>query len=768
VIAGFVLVNPATEAGAEAPPPTGAPVQFVSHLNGKCLTVEDSSAADNATIVQRPCSSAAIQQWRLVAVKQGAKTAYQAVNGASGKCLRAPAQNGAAFTQLACAAPAAADQLFALPEAAGQVRIKPQNAAPQRCLEIPAGTSADSAPLVQNTCAAASRQRWIPRSADQLLTNPGFEDSASGWQFSTGSGTATNIPRSGARLAYLDATADASIKQQRTVTESGTYQLSAWVATSGTNGRISARRGGTEIGSVPLPKETKYGRYVLGGLTLTRGDTLEVTVHSATDGWVNVDDVALQRDQSELRIASSNAKLLQLFSWSVANARTWVHPDGKTGPINNASGRYKASVWAGYDSRPAYYSRDVAHQVVGAHLLGLGQENKNMLRSFAASATPRRAYYPLWAFAFDTTTPYSMDYRDDDHFVREVPAVFELVERGDTAYRWTGDRDYVSDNTLWTYYLGAVSAFVDGHNARIDNGQVKVAEGVGTDIFKGVASYNEQGNEALIEAGDGIASQYRAYLALADLAAARGDATTSTTYRARAKQLRTYFNDVWSRKAGTQELVRGYNISHGKPNPLTGWGKENSLFMPMKQIVDPGPRLDAYLDMIDAKDSDPATRSRNIEAFTYLPDTFFPYNRNATAWKWMQYVFDNRIQYPELSFTLVGQVVQGLLGVEPDAAGHRVATQSHLPPDIGWLRADNVPVGANKIAVRHDGSSMSTLTNSEGAANISWEARFVGKHPRLVVNGVAVAATTIVVNGVTVSRVRVTVAPGTAATVRTA
>jgi hypothetical protein len=205
----------------------------------------------------------------------------------------------------------------------------------------------------------------------------------------------------------------------------------------------------------------------------------------------------------------------------------------------------------------------------------------------------------------------------------------------------------------------------------------------------------------------------------------------------------------------------------GAPNKVTGWGKENSLFMPMKRIMDPGPRLNGYLDYVDARDSDPATRSKNIEAYTYLPDTFFPYNRNATAWKWMQYVYDNRSQYPELSFTLVGQTVAGLLGVEPDARTGTVSTLSHLPGDVAWLRADNVVVGANRVAVRQDGATSSTFGNIAGAPTLTWEARFVGSHPSLLVDGVARPATVSTVNGVTVSSVRVTVRPGATAAVRT-
>lgn len=133
--------------------------------------------------------------------------------------------------------------------------------------------------------------------------------------------------------------------------------------------------------------------------------------------------------------------------------------------------------------------------------------------------------------------------------------------------------------------------------------------------------------------------------------------------------------------------------------------------MPMKGIIDAGPRNDAYLDLIDAGASG-SEAPRNIEAITYLPDTFFKNNKNDTAWKWMQTVYDRRGtkhvnsrqglngDYPEVSFTLVSQTVEGLMGIEPDMPKRTVATQSRLPADIGWLGAADVPVGEGTGAGR--------------------------------------------------------------------
>jgi hypothetical protein len=630
-----------------------------------------------------------------------------------------------------------------------------------------------------------SAQAGPPGGPPAVLVNGGFEDGAAGWSFSAGTGVAAERPHTGARMAHLDAGAGGSVSTDLTVWRSGVFQVSAWVATGGTDGRIVVRRNGAEAASQRLPTEPVYQRYVAGGVAVRPGDELEVAVVSATDGRIDVDDVEFGVDVGEIAVRSANPKVADLFAWAKAKANNWVIREGTVGLVNSdernpagtGTATYRASYWAGYRFRTAYYSRDLAHQLVGGHLIGLHRENKNMLRSFAASATEPRKFYPVWAVNFDTVTPLSIDYRSDTRFVREVPAPFEIVEKSDTAYRWTGDPDYVVDDAMWTYYLNTLSRFVEAHNSRIPNGPVQVAEGVSRSIFEGVASYNE-GGEGLIEAGDAIGSQYRAYLAMVNLATARGDAATAGTYRTRAADLRRYYNEVWSVAPGTDQLVRGYKVdaTTGEALPMTGWGKENSWFMPMKEIVDPGPRLSDYLDFIDARSEDPATRPRNIEATSYLPDTFFPYHRDATAWKWMQYIYDKRNDphvnprqgtngnYPESSFVLVSQTVQGLLGVQPDAGRDTVTTRSHLPADIGWLQAANVRVGGSRITVRHDGVASSTLAHAAGDRTLHWQAQFQGEHPTVTVDGVARPATVTAVNGVPVSTVTVPVRPGQRAT----
>ncbi|MEV4897124.1 hypothetical protein AB0K48_48040 [Nonomuraea sp. NPDC055795] len=596
--------------------------------------------------------------------------------------------------------------------------------------------------------------------APLVIVNPGFEKGPEGWTFTAGSGVATNHPHGGARLIYLDSGPGKNVSQSITVPAAGRYSISAWIATGGAGGTFSAKVNGAETASVTLPARGVYSRYTLSRLSLNAGDTLEIVFGSGS-GWVNADDLMISpAAPADPRVSSGNPKVAAMFDWAKAKAAGWVHQDGVVGPINIGATNpvdpgeapYTPTYWGGYAHRTAYYSRDFAHQLAGAHILGFDAENKNMLRSFAASATPEHKFYPVWAINFDARTWHTIDYKSPANFVREVPATFELVEKANQAFRWTGDRAYLDDPVFWDYYRNATTGFVEQHDGAKPNG---VAEGTGRGIFQGVASYNEVSREPLAEAGDGIGAQYQAYRALADMALDKREVRLSAETGARARDLKRYFNQTWSVKPGTDEFVRAYTIDGA---PLTGFGKENSWFMPMKGIIDAGPRNDAYLDFVDTQASGPG-RPANIEAITYLPDTFFRHNRNDTAWKWMQHVYDQRDtrhvsnrqglngDYPEVPFTLVSQTVEGLMGVQPDAPRRTVATQSRLPGDIPWLRVDAVPVGGGAVDVRHDGRTSTTFTNRTGGLTF-WEARFPAGHRRLTVAGHRVPGIQKTVDGV--------------------
>lgn len=453
-------------------------------------------------------------------------------------------------------------------------------------------------------------------------------------------------------------------------------------------------------------------------------------------------------EHATLEIVSSNQDLVKAFNWATVKALSFVQT-GKTGPINISErnekpteANYIPSYWAGYPLRTAFYSRDFCHQISGAHLLNLKEENFSMLKAFATSANENKKWYPLWAINFDGS-PYSLDYISDDNFVREVPAVFELVEKAYTLYQWTGNKKYIEDEILWNFYSKIVTDFISLHDNNMPNG---VAEGSGTgSIFKGTATFNEQHDHPFIEAGDGIASQYKAYWAYSKMAEAKQNYELSTTFLQKAKDLKTYFNDEWGTD-NSDSYNRGYTLDK---TAYSGWGKENSWFMPMKNITEASSeRTQRYLEFIDKRLESKDDIPDNIEAISYIPEVFFQHYKNETGWKWMKYIISkidqthaqsnltgNNGNYPEVSYVLISNVVENLLGVIPDASHNKISTFSHLPQEIEHLEVSNIRLGNSILSIKHNTHENSKIVYTKGVGQLTWEARFYGKQKYLYVNG---------------------------------
>ncbi|MCY9871066.1 hypothetical protein [Vibrio barjaei] len=521
-------------------------------------------------------------------------------------------------------------------------------------------------------------------------------------------------------------------------------------------------------------------------VSLENGDTVDFTqpVRAVvTDPKGNKQRWTIKAIEKEKQVVvtSSNQKLQESFDWAIDKTSRFVmtgqHDLVNRDEFNNdgdGTADYIPSYWAGYFDRTAFYSRDFLHQASGAKIAGLDMENFSMFKTFAKHSTESRKWYTLWAVNFDGT-PHTIDYKDDSWFVREVPAQFEFVEKAWQQYQWTGDKRYIEDEDLWRFYTKVLTDYIELHDDQDPNG---IAEGYGG-IFEGSATYNERG-EFPIEAGDGIGSQYQATVAYSAMLEAREEYSEAAVWREKAQQLKTYFNEEWSIADPDKPLDNYVNIVQRDGFRMNDFGKENSWFMPMKRITEPGERNNRYLDFIaknlgDGIGSTPEAPN-NIEAYTYIPETYFPYNRNEEAWKWMQYIMDIKDEpherptqgtngdYPEISFTFISNTIEGLMGIKPDAANHKVVTASHLTPDIDWLEVTQLPMGEHELTVRHDGLSKSTVTNDSNH-NLDWEVWFYGDYPSLVVDGQTVRSQHKQVNGQQVSYVLVSVAAGDTSTV---
>lgn len=483
------------------------------------------------------------------------------------------------------------------------------------------------------------------------------------------------------------------------------------------------------------------------------------------------------RQKKKVRLHSSNKYLEKTFRWAVEKQQQFVmtgkqgitnkdetHPEGDHTGLHD----YIPSYWSGYYDRTAFYSRDFVHQAAGAHMTGLDEENFSMFRTFAKGATKERKWYTPWAFNFDGT-PHTIDFKNDEYFVREVPVQFELVEKAYRQYLWSGDERYITDDDLWNFYTKVMTDFIAIH----DSNKNGVAQGTGGGIFDGTCSYNERSGEPLLESGDSIGSQYQATLAYAAMMEKRENADAAEKWYEKAKELKAYFNNVWS---VTDNMKSGYVRAWGiNGERYSDFAMENTWFMPLKMITEPGKRNEQYIAFIlenlgDGIGTAPLAPD-NLESYTYIPDMLFLYHKNDEAWKWMKYITLLKDQpherpsqgtngdYPEISFTFVSQVIEAMMGIEPNAPDYRIATAPRLPEEIKDIKAEHIIVGDTEFTVSYKGNMLASLTNVCGKSFV-WEVGFYGEHPFIQIDEKQIAAKQKKINGAAVSYTSLDINPG--------
>ncbi|AMM19453.1 hypothetical protein AX769_03965 [Frondihabitans sp. PAMC 28766] len=363
-----------------------------------------------------------------------------------------------------------------------------------------------------------------------------------------------------------------------------------------------------------------------------------------------------------------------------------------------------------------FYSRDLAHQALGAHLLGLDDENFAMFRHFARSATERRRLYPLWAFNFDGS-PAAVDYHSDDDFVRETPAVFELVEKSLEQFLWTRDARWLDDPDLARFARATVTRFADLHDVQ---GTGIAGEKGGRDIFAGSPTYNEaSGTPDIQVAADALASQWAA-MRLFALVAANGEEQLELLDE--VERIKSLFEHEWWHD---DHYITGRTAT----GPIVHFANEPSWFPAVKGLLDfDSERATNHLAFLsrNLQVSPPG----NIEAFTYLPEAFHRYGQDDEALAWIIHLLESRALYPEVSFTLIAHLATGLTGLQPNLDGS-VATRSHIDDD-SWVQVEHVSIAGADISVRHDGRRATTITVHSASGPLVWNAGFDGGEHRSI------------------------------------
>jgi hypothetical protein len=420
--------------------------------------------------------------------------------------------------------------------------------------------------------------------------------------------------------------------------------------------------------------------------------------------------------EGAIEFESSDAALVDGFRWAKAQALAYARNDGSIGPW------YEASL----PGRNSFCMRDVSHMSNGAQFLGLGSRTLNMLRRFAENISASKRWCTWWEITRDNV-PAPVDYKNDKDFWYNLPANFDVLDACYRQWLWTRDPAYLDDaflNYYWHTVTDYVKAWDHDHDGLVDH-----LPGSG---HMGIGSYDEDLQEKVLVGGDLIAAQYAAYRGYASIEHARKESTSAVEFDGKADGLRSIYNSQWwdpkhnryfDVLLGNGKFAENMKESTGKST------QELPLYYGLTEI---GFKSEAVLDELEkclTLDEDALHGAvGGVEGSSYLPDIFYQYGRSRAGYRALKFMMNpalKRREYPEVSYTVIGNLGTGLMGIRP-LAEQTVETFPQLAEETGWAAVHHVPVGNNVISVKHVKNNETSLTNESGQS-LAWRAAFPGK-----------------------------------------
>ena len=422
-----------------------------------------------------------------------------------------------------------------------------------------------------------------------------------------------------------------------------------------------------------------------------------------------------------ISLRSSIEPLAERFEWARDTALSYAHSDGDS-----------VGLWyeAALPGREAFCMRDVSHQAVGAHFLGLDEHTRNMLFQFARNISDEKDWCSYWEITRNNA-PADVDYRDDDAFWYNLPANFDVLDASYRMYQWTGDPTYIEHPVFLNFYERTVSDFVQRWS--LDSDEIVTRERYMNretvdlsdpyEYARGIPSYHESSQGATQLGIDLLSFQVAAYRSYAAILDKTNQPAKSTEYLSRAVRTSNLITEVfWNEDIGQfHELL----LTDGS----TAMGGGMQVYALYNDAV---PNLErARIAATSILNNDPG----NIEMRSHYPEVLYRYGLYGEALDMLMLISDPetpRRTYPEVSFAVVGAIGTGLMGISPLEKG--ISTLSRINTSDDWVELNYVTQGKSVYNLRHDGTTSSTLSVLSGE-KLFWHATFSGNHESLVVNG---------------------------------
>jgi hypothetical protein len=236
-----------------------------------------------------------------------------------------------------------------------------------------------------------------------------------------------------------------------------------------------------------------------------------------------------------------------------------------------------------------------------------------------------------------------------------------------------------------------------------------------------------------------LATQYAGYRSFGAIQAIRGDEKSAQLYLGIAAEVKGLVNRKWWNPNGEY-----FYAFLDKNHQFQGRAGADLLY---RDVVDDGPKMRGALeDLLSTMRSEPESE---VEPESHYAETLYRYGDPDAAYAEIMDLTRagrKRQEYPEVSYSVVGAIVNGLMGVnvEPGVPIEDVVRGKHfetivttlpqLTAETTWAELRNLPIGSGSITVRHYGERRTILIN-QGKTDLNWEATFPGSFPTLRVNG---------------------------------
>ncbi len=444
------------------------------------------------------------------------------------------------------------------------------------------------------------------------------------------------------------------------------------------------------------------------------------------------DTRSTHKQESQLELTSSDTHLVDSFNWAKQQALAYVFNGDPVGPW------YEASL----PGRKAFCMRDVSHQAVGAHALGLSQYTHNMLRRFAENIAASRDWCSYWEIN-NQNLPAPVDYKSDQVFWYNLPANFDVLDTCYRMYLWTGDPSYIHDPVFLNFYSRTVTDYVSRWDLHPNHIMNRKNNATPPPFFRGDPSYEESRQDITLGV-DLLAAQYAGYRSFAAIQAIRGNRNSAMLYLASASDVKSLINSTW------WNSERGSFYAYLDANrQLQGHAGADVLYW---DAADDGSRAQGALhDLLQ----DQRTQTPNaVEPESHYAEILYRYGAPEAAYNEIMDLSKpgrERREYPEVSFSVVGAIVTGLMGIQvkPSQSIQQIARNGRLSPVVqtlprltaktAWVEIRNLPVESDWITVREVANDETVLIN-HGKKTLVWQATFPGRSATLIVNGKLIPA----------------------------